>query len=113
MSDNKEILIVSSGAIALGKSELNLQNKSLKLSEKQAAAATGQILLAKAWKSIFEKVNIKSAIIQGQESTFLVNLPSKDLVLSPNLQWTRKQAKKAFETWSFTSKDERVKNKVG
>ena len=55
LKNNKEILIVSSGAIALGKSELNLQNKSLKL----AAAATGQILLAKAWKSIFEKVNIK------------------------------------------------------
>ena len=59
LKKNKEILIVSSGAIALGKSELNLQNKSLKLSEKQAAAATGQILLAKAWKSIFEQVNIK------------------------------------------------------
>jgi glutamate 5-kinase len=59
INKNKEILIVSSGAIALGKSELNFQNKSLKLSEKQAAAATGQILLAKAWKSIFEKINIK------------------------------------------------------
>ena len=59
LNKDKEILIVSSGAIALGKSELNLQNKSLKLSEKQATAATGQILLAKAWKSIFEEVNIK------------------------------------------------------
>jgi len=59
LDKDKEILIVSSGAIALGKSELNLHNKSLKLSEKQATAATGQILLAKAWKSIFEKVNIK------------------------------------------------------
>ena len=59
LNKDKEILIVSSGAIALGKSELNLDNKSLKLSEKQAAAATGQILLAKAWKSIFENVNIK------------------------------------------------------
>ena len=59
LNKNKEILIVSSGAIALGKSELGLQNKSLKLSEKQAAAATGQILLAKAWKSIFEEIDIK------------------------------------------------------
>jgi glutamate 5-kinase len=59
LDKNKEVLIVSSGAIALGKSELSLQNKSLKLSEKQAAAATGQILLARAWKSIFEQVNIK------------------------------------------------------
>ena len=55
LSKNKEILIVSSGAVALGKTELNLQNKSLKLSEKQAAAAAGQIVLAKSWKNVFEK----------------------------------------------------------
>ena len=59
LSKNKEILIVSSGAIALGKIELNLQNKSLKLSEKQAAAAAGQIVLAKSWKNVFEKIQIK------------------------------------------------------
>ena len=59
LSKNKEILIVSSGAIALGKIELNLQNKALKLSEKQAAAAAGQIVLAKAWKNVFEKMQIK------------------------------------------------------
>ena len=58
MNKNKEVLIVSSGAIALGKTELNLQNRSLILSEKQAAAATGQIVLAKAWKSVFEKIKI-------------------------------------------------------
>ena len=55
LKNNKEILIVSSGAIALGKSELNLQNKSLKLSEKQAAAATGQILLQKLGKVYLRK----------------------------------------------------------
>jgi len=60
---NKEILIVSSGAIALGKNELRLKKKSLKLNEKQAAAATGQIVLAKVWKNIFEKINIKCAQI--------------------------------------------------
>ena len=54
----KEILIVSSGAIALGKNELKIK-KSLKLNEKQAAAAAGQIVLAKAWKDTFEKLNIK------------------------------------------------------
>ena len=59
LSKNKEILIVSSGAIALGKIELNLQNKALKLAEKQAAAAAGQIVLAKAWKNVFEKMQIK------------------------------------------------------
>jgi len=59
ISNKKELLIVSSGAIALGKNELKLKNKSLKLNEKQAAAAAGQIVLAKAWKNIFEKLNIK------------------------------------------------------
>lgn len=59
LSKNKEILVVSSGAIALGKNELNIANKSLKLSEKQATAAAGQIVLAKAWKNVFEKIEIK------------------------------------------------------
>ena len=63
LNKNKEVLIVSSGAIALGKTELNLQNRSLILSEKQAAAATGQIVLAKAWKSVFERIEIKCAQI--------------------------------------------------
>ena len=63
LNKNKEVLIVSSGAIALGKTELNLQNRSLVLSEKQAAAATGQIVLAKAWKNVFEKIEIKCAQI--------------------------------------------------
>ena len=58
ISNKKEILIVSSGAIALGKNELKIKNKSLKLNEKQAAAAAGQIVLAKAWKNIFEELNI-------------------------------------------------------
>ena len=44
-----EVLVVSSGAIALGRRQLNLTEKSLKLEESQAAAATGQILLARAY----------------------------------------------------------------
>ena len=45
----KEVILVSSGSIALGKKQLNL-NKNLSLDEKQAAAATGQITLAHGWK---------------------------------------------------------------
>ncbi|MEM9277705.1 MAG: glutamate 5-kinase [Pseudomonadota bacterium] len=44
-----EVLIVSSGAIALGKGKLGLPKRGLKLEESQAAAATGQILLARAY----------------------------------------------------------------
>lgn len=44
-----QVLLVSSGAIALGRNLLNLPNKALKLDESQAAAAVGQIALGKAW----------------------------------------------------------------
>ena len=44
-----DVLIVSSGAIALGRRQLTLKARSLKLEEKQAAAAVGQIALAHAW----------------------------------------------------------------
>jgi glutamate 5-kinase len=47
----KEVIVVSSGSIALGKKQLNLSNN-LTLDEKQAAAATGQISLAHAWKEV-------------------------------------------------------------
>jgi glutamate 5-kinase len=48
--DGKEVLIVSSGAIALGRRELNVAaNGRLKLEESQAAAAIGQISLSRAY----------------------------------------------------------------
>src|SRR6266851_572095 len=46
----QEVLLVSSGAIALGRRELGLSAGRLKLEESQAAAAVGQIRLAHAWK---------------------------------------------------------------
>src|SRR3954454_5717279 len=42
-------LVVSSGAIALGRSVLRLPAGPLKLEESQAAAAVGQITLARTW----------------------------------------------------------------
>jgi len=44
-----QVMIVSSGAIALGRKMLGLGGRRLKLEESQAAAATGQIALARAW----------------------------------------------------------------
>ncbi|MTH96350.1 glutamate 5-kinase [Roseibium sp. RKSG952] len=44
-----EVLIVSSGSIALGRGILGLPHRPLKLEESQAAAAAGQIELAKAY----------------------------------------------------------------
>ena len=45
-----EIVIVSSGAIAVGRTRLSLPGGDLALEQKQAAAATGQIRLAHAWQ---------------------------------------------------------------
>src|SRR3954453_23516071 len=44
-----DILVVSSGAIALGRTMLGLAKGALKLEDSQAAAAVGQISLARAW----------------------------------------------------------------
>ncbi|GAC1336369.1 MAG: glutamate 5-kinase [Beijerinckiaceae bacterium] len=44
-----DILVVSSGAIALGRSVLGLPSGALKLEDSQAAAAVGQIALARIW----------------------------------------------------------------
>ena len=44
-----DVIVVSSGAIALARRSLGLTQKRLRLEEKQAAAAVGQIRLAQAW----------------------------------------------------------------
>ena len=44
-----EVLVVSSGAIAMGRTVLDIGPGALKLEESQAAAAVGQIALARAW----------------------------------------------------------------
>src|SRR6185295_4296654 len=47
--EKRDILVVSSGAIALGRAVLKLPSGALKLEESQAAAAVGQIALARTW----------------------------------------------------------------
>ena len=58
-----ELLVVSSGAIALGRTILGLGNRALKLEESQAAAAVGQIALAGAWSEELGKKGLKSGQI--------------------------------------------------
>jgi glutamate 5-kinase len=51
----QQVIVVSSGAIALGRRHLGLAPGKLRLPESQAAAAVGQIRLARAWQEILEE----------------------------------------------------------
>jgi glutamate 5-kinase len=59
----QEVILVSSGAIALGRRHLRLNSGKLKLEESQAAAAVGQIRLAHAYKELLEVHDITVAQI--------------------------------------------------
>ena len=57
----QEVILVSSGAIAVGRRHLGLTGPTLRLEEKQAAAATGQIRLAHAYQETLARHGITVA----------------------------------------------------
>ena len=59
----QEIIIVSSGAVALGRNYLDIHSPELRLEEKQAAAAAGMVRLAHAYQEAFESYRITIAQI--------------------------------------------------
>jgi glutamate 5-kinase len=52
-AEGKDVILVSSGAIALGRHALGLAKGSLELEQSQAAAAVGQVSLAHAYQNVF------------------------------------------------------------
>ncbi|WP_282605601.1 glutamate 5-kinase [Pelagibius sp. Alg239-R121] len=58
-----EVILVSSGAIAVGRRHLGLRSGNLRLEEKQAAAASGQILLAHAYQEALARHSVTVAQI--------------------------------------------------
>ncbi len=62
-AQQREIVIVSSGAIALGRRILKLKDKALPLDEIQAAASVGQIALSQAWRDALRKHDITTGQI--------------------------------------------------
>ena len=62
-ADGREVIVVTSGAIALGRRALGLDRRALRLEEKQAAAAAGQIRLAGAWDAALGAYGLKTAQI--------------------------------------------------
>ena len=59
----KDIILVSSGAIALGRHVLAFTSGSLSLEQSQAAAAVGQIFLASAYQAVFKARGLTAAQI--------------------------------------------------
>ncbi len=60
-AQSKDVIVVSSGAIALGRNALKLPKGPLKLEDSQAAAAVGQIDLAHAYEDVFRARNLVAA----------------------------------------------------
>ena len=60
-ADGKDVVVVSSGAIALGRNVLKLPKGALKLEDSQAAAAVGQIALAHAYEDAFRARGLVAA----------------------------------------------------
>lgn len=56
----RQVVVVSSGAVALGRGRLNLA-KNARLDEKQAAAAVGQSLLMRGWEAAFQPHGLTAA----------------------------------------------------
>jgi len=59
--NGQDVILVSSGAIAVGRRHLGLAEGTLRLEEKQAAAATGQIRLAHAYQEALARHGITVA----------------------------------------------------
>lgn len=60
-SDGHEVLVVSSGSIAIGSSVLGLEKKRARLEELQAAAAAGQVQLVHAYQEALKRHELAAA----------------------------------------------------
>ena len=70
LNQNKKIIIVSSGAIAMGCKKLNLSKKNLKLDKSQAVASIGQIELMNLFTETFlkNKINISQILLTLEDT---------------------------------------------
>tara|TARA_Y100000590_G_scaffold307260_1_gene346857 strand:- start:923 stop:2029 length:1107 start_codon:yes stop_codon:yes gene_type:complete len=70
LKKKKNVIIVSSGAIALGCKKLNLNKKNIKLDKSQAVASIGQIELMNLFKNNFnmKKINISQILLTLEDT---------------------------------------------
>src|ERR1700744_2335425 len=61
----RDIIVVSSGAIALGRAVLKLPSGPLKLEDGQAAAAVGQVVLGRPWTEALARHGMAGGQVSG------------------------------------------------
>ena len=84
-ANQHQIVVVSSGSISIGRAKLKLRDGPLKLEEKQAAAACGQIGLMRAW----------------EDALSVHEIPVAQALITPDVTETRRRwlnAKNTLET---------------
>ena len=85
----KQVLLISSGAIACGRSKLKLFKKPLSLSEKQALAACGQADLIHAYEEVFKKYQtfVAQVLLTSQDLAERERYLNARNTLSTLLKW--------------------------
>lgn len=70
----KDVILVSSGAIAVGKKKMGIKKSDLTIAEKQACAAVGQSLLMTMYQKLFSEYNQTTAQILLTKYTMINDL---------------------------------------
>src|SRR5499426_2829702 len=85
----RDLLVVSSGAIALGRAVLRLPSGPLKLEDSQAAAAVGQIALARTWSVALGRHGISAGqvLVTLQETEERVRYLNARSTIGKLLEW--------------------------
>ena len=94
-AEGREIILVSSGAIALGRHVLKLPKGSLALEQSQAAAAVGQISLSSAYQDVFMARDLTAAQV-----LLTVKRDQLEGKIQERYGYGREQAKKELDDWS-------------
>jgi glutamate 5-kinase len=85
----REVLVVSSGAIASGMKKLGLSEKPKSIPSKQATAAVGQSFLMQAWEEAFNKYDILAAqiLLTGEDLAHRQRYLNARNTLETLLEW--------------------------
>ena len=77
-NQGKEVVLVSSGAIAVGRKKLGLKKTDATISEKQACAAVGQAQLMMMYQKLFAEYNQVAAQILMTKNTMVNSISNKN-----------------------------------